>query len=467
MGTAATQRQKQQIAVFGLLFMTLYASAHMLASATTEHALLYVVGGVACVLAFLNEEIAVYFLIIAMLLSPEIDTGSKTQGATLGRAVTLRVDDFVLVIICATWFIKSVLYKEVGILKRTPLNGAIFLYSFAALFSTLLGVLAGNVDPKSGFLFVLKYIEYFMIFWMVVNTTRSEDQIKRFLVVAILVALITSLIGIAQIPHGVRVSAPFEGEHGEPNTFGGYMLFMIGIVGAFVLVNNPYRYPAAVLACVFLLAFMYTLSRASYLGFIAVAILLPLLTRRYYLFIFVLIAGLILILAAENLLPTAVYDRISFTFNQKARNQQMVILGRRVDTSTSARLQYMQAAVEAFFEKPIFGWGVTGWHFLDSQYFRTLSETGLFGFSALILLLFRILQVGARSYRASHAHDSFSYALSSGFLAGTVGLMVHAIGSNTFIIVRIMEPFWLVCALVYVAPQLCSKDESTSKPCAA
>src|ERR1700758_952833 len=121
MRAAAIQRQKQQAAIFVLLLATLYGSAHLLASAGTEQALIYVVGAIACVLAFLNEEIAVYFLIIAMLLSPEIDTGSKTEGATLGRSVTLRVDDFVLVIICATWFIKSVLYKEIGLFKRTPL----------------------------------------------------------------------------------------------------------------------------------------------------------------------------------------------------------------------------------------------------------------------------------------------------------------------------------------------------------
>jgi O-antigen ligase len=459
MSSAVIQRQKQQAAVFGLLLMTLYGSAHLLASASTGNALMYVVGAVACVLAFLNEEIAVYFLIVAMLLSPEIDTGSRTQGATLGRSVTLRVDDFVLVIICATWFIKSMLYKEIGILKRTPLNAPMYLYSFAALFSTLLGILAGNVDPKSGLLFVLKYIEYFMIFWMVVNTTRNVEQVKRFLALALLVALITSLIGIAQIPRGVRVSAPFEGPHGEPNTFGGYMLFMLSIVGAFILIKTPYQSAAVILGGVFILAFAYTLSRASYLGFLAVAITLPILTRRYYILISVVVAGLVLLLAAENLLPTAVYDRIAFTFNQKPRAQQMVILGRRVDTSTSARLQYMGAAMDAFYDKPVFGWGVTGWHFIDSQYFRTLSETGLLGLSALFFLLVRTLQVGITAYRASRNHDTFSFALSSGFLAGTVGLMVHAIGSNTFIIVRVMEPFWLVCALVYLAPRLSTNAE--------
>jgi len=437
-----------------LLGMTLYAAMRMLSTTSTEHALIYIIGAVACILAFLNEELAVHFLIIAMLLSPEIDTGSKTEGGTLGRAVTLRVDDFMLLIICVTWFIKSVLYKEIGLLKHTPLNGAMYWYSFAALFSTMLGMLAGNVDPKSGFLFVLKYFEYFMIFWMVVNTVRDKDQIKRFMFVALMVALLTSAIAITQIPQGVRVSAPFEGEHGEPNTFGGYLLFMLSILGAFVLIDNEYRWPAAILGLILLVAFTYTLSRASYLGFIVVAIALPALTRRYILLVAVIIVGLVLILTAQQVLPTAVYDRIAFTVNQRSQSSQVTLLGRRIDTSTSARLLYMQAAIDAFLQKPLFGYGVTGWHFLDSQYFRSLSETGLFGFSTFIFLLYRVMQVGFTTLRKVGDQDPKYLALSAGFLAGTFGLMVHAIGSNTFIIVRVMEPFWLVCALVYVLPQV-------------
>jgi len=31
-------------------------------------------------------------------------------------------------------------------------------------------------------------------------------------------------------------------------------------------------------------------------------------------------------------------------------------------------------------------------------------------------------------------------------------MMTHGIGANTFIIIRIMEPFWLVCGLVMSIP---------------
>ncbi len=44
--------------------------------------------------------------------------------------------------------------------------------------------------------------------------------------------------------------------------------------------------------------------------------------------------------------------------------------------------------------------------------------------------------------------------LSIGFLAGFVGIIVHALGANTFIIVRIMEPFWFFAGIMVVMPAM-------------
>jgi hypothetical protein len=49
-----------------------------------------------------------------------------------------------------------------------------------------------------------------------------------------------------------------------------------------------------------------------------------------------------------------------------------------------------------------------------------------------------------------------------GFIAGTFGLLAHAIGSNTFIVIRIMEPFWLVAGIVVMLPVFV--DDETRAP---
>ena len=83
---------------------------------------------------------------------------------------------------------------------------------------------------------------------------------------------------------------------------------------------------------------------------------------------------------------------------------------------------------------------------MDAMYPRVLTETGLLGLVAFLVLIGSLVHMGVASYR--HATDPFSRGVALGFLLGLAGLLVHAIGSNAFLIVRIMEPFWLFAALV-------------------
>jgi hypothetical protein len=49
---------------------------------------------------------------------------------------------------------------------------------------------------------------------------------------------------------------------------------------------------------------------------------------------------------------------------------------------------------------------------------------------------------------------SYFKGITIGFIAGYAGLLFHAIGANTFIIVRIMEPFWFFVGIIIVLPML-------------
>jgi hypothetical protein len=52
------------------------------------------------------------------------------------------------------------------------------------------------------------------------------------------------------------------------------------------------------------------------------------------------------------------------------------------------------------------------------------------------------------------ASNPYLKGLSIGFFAGFIGLLFHALGANTFIIVRIMEPFWFFTGIIAVLPAL-------------
>ena len=117
------------------------------------------------IVTFINVELGLYILIFSMLLSPEISVGETTR-TSLQRGVTLRVEDFLLVLIGFSWFAKNAVNKELGLFLKTPLNKAILFYIVACIVSTGIGILAGRVGGKTGALFVVKYIEYFIVFFM-------------------------------------------------------------------------------------------------------------------------------------------------------------------------------------------------------------------------------------------------------------------------------------------------------------
>jgi O-antigen ligase len=83
---------------------------------------------------------------------------------------------------------------------------------------------------------------------------------------------------------------------------------------------------------------------------------------------------------------------------------------------------------------------------MDAQYPRILVETGTVGMLAFAWLAYVLFKVGISTWR--DAQDDLLRGLSVGLIAGLVGLLVHAIGANTFIIVRIMEPFWFLTGIV-------------------
>ena len=402
--------------------------------------------------AIASNELALYLLTVSMLLSPEFLVGGLGTGTILGRGLTLRLDDVLISLVSLAWLAKSALHKELGLVFGTTLNRPIAAYACAAVLATGLGMIAGRVQILAGSLFVLKYIQYFVIYFMVVNILCERRQFERLLLVLLLTAAVASVIGILQIPSGERVSAPFEGDTPEPNTFGGYLVLMLALVAGLYLASESLRRKLLLLGLSVLIVFplLFTLSRASYLAVIPLAGALWLYGDRK-LFLTGLFA--IAVVVAPLVAPKAVADRILYTVTQPREPGQVRVGGVRLDTSTSERLRsWSQTVFEDWPNHPLFGYGVTGHRFLDAQYPRALAETGLVGLAAFLWLqvsLFRRVTVILRQ-----ARDPLFRGAALGVLAGFVGLVAHSIGANTFIIIRIMEPFWLLVGMVMTIPQL-------------
>src|SRR5215475_5336741 len=146
-------------------------------------------------LVFLKTEAGLYLVLFSMLLSPEFAVSAGRLAES--RTVVVRLEDLLLVAIAFSWFAK------------TALNRWIVLYVVVTLLATLVGYLAGTVRTAAGFFYVLKYVEYFVVYYLTVNNLRDRPQARRLVLTAFVTAAVVSFIGAAQIPSGQRVSAPF------------------------------------------------------------------------------------------------------------------------------------------------------------------------------------------------------------------------------------------------------------------
>jgi O-antigen ligase len=279
-----------------------------------------------------------------------------------------------------------------------------------------------------------------------------------------IVYAIVIIVGFIQIPSGRRISAPFEGNSGEPNTLGGYLTIMMSLNILLFLYIKSLRIKIflGILAVLSFIALLYTLSRASWIAFTMMYTVLIILTNKRKLLVLFLAIGMII---APFTLPEAVVDRFLYTF-QSDRDigilseysiRELEVMYQtgdlRVDTSTQARLNDMKQSIQDFQKKPLLGYGVTGYMFLDAQFHRLLIETGIIGLSSFLYLLW-VLGKTLISLMVKYRNDILYRVVLTGTVASFFGMIAHSIGTNSFIIVRIMEPFWCLVGLCYCIPKI-------------
>lgn len=384
--------------------------------------------------ACIDVRFVLFPLVAAMLLSPEVSVGAAGP-----RALTLRLEDFLLPLILLGLLGRRVVRPTATLDFRT-LAIPIGFAAFARILSSFLAAKDGLVVPLVSALYVIKTLEYFVVFYVACNGPLSLRDSNRLLVAVVLTALVTAGVASLDIATGQRLSAPFEGDKAEPNTLGGYLTLMLALVGGYVLSFPSRGVKLAGMVCIGVLSvtLLFTLSRASYLAAIAVVATLGLVQRSPGVVVFVPAAVVLLVVFG----PESFHDRILSTIRTVETPFGERLLLEQSAASKLGVWVWFRAALET---RPFFGWGMTGVGLIDAEYPRMFAEGGLLGLAAFLVLQVALFRLGASGLRSQ---DPGTRALATGFLAGLVGLLVHGLGANTFLIVRIMEPFWLLAGLL-------------------
>ncbi|MDD5679715.1 MAG: O-antigen ligase family protein [Candidatus Omnitrophica bacterium] len=405
----------------------------------------------------IEPNIGLVIIIISTLFSPEM-----IVGTTSTREITIRVEDIFLLVVILAWFMRAVLTKNVAAIFRTKLTGPFFAYIFVCILSTAFAAMSGQIDLAHSSFAILKYFEYFLLFLIVGDNMRSLEQAKLFVLIFLLTALFVSISSNIYIREQVemgtaffRTAPPVETRGGgEAGTLGGYLLFIMAIAAGllyYMQLPLPKIFLAGSLILMFR-AFLYTLSRGSYLAILPMIAAFIFFSRKIIL-ICAIIAGLILL---AIFMPTMIKNRIvqTVTIQEDVGGPSV-----QLEESPRNRLQsWKDVLLVRVPASPIFGHGV-GRFFIDGQIFLTLSETGLLGLF-LSLWIIAILFKEAINVFAMEIvrNNGFSAGLSLGFLTGFIGLVAQALSTNTFIIIRIMEPFWFMAAIVVALPRLLKQE---------
>lgn len=408
-------------------------------------------------ITLLRVEWGIYLLTIAMMLAPEISAG--VVGVSAQRTLSIRYDDVLIIVIFIGVTIKHGYEGRARLWMPNPINLPICIYYAICLVSTMLALRLSLPawDSRTAAFVLLKMLEFYLVFWMVGNAIETRTQIRRQLIVYFTVAAIVAAFCIASMRDNQRVSAPFDIGGTEPNTLGGYLVVTMCIaLGLFLESRN--KRARIFLVCAFAIAFypfLFTLSRASYLALIAGGLAMGAMRRNYILIAIVLLA----LIFSRMVMPDAVRERVNYTF-QESGGVPVSMMGRdlgfNVDKSTYERIYVWQKVRYNLRFWPWFGGGVEWDRVLDSQYARVIIETGFFGLIAFLFLQFRIFKTTYESYVWSR--DPLVRGLALGCSAVVIALIVHSFGTISFLIVRIMEPFWLLVAMATVGREIAIRE---------
>ncbi|MBI2439804.1 MAG: O-antigen ligase family protein [Lentisphaerae bacterium] len=446
----------------------------------------------ALAISFVRGTAALYIIIFAMLFSPEVWTPLATgrtagaEGAAGAGTIIVRLEDLILIAVGCGWLLRTAYQKRQFGIMSTPVNPAIWFYIATFVVATMLGVLGGTVRLEAGIVHNLKFCEYFFLFFMILAHVRKKEIIGKMLAAMLVAFFVAMLYAYTQMEWSgaKRLVAPYDD---EPNTFGGYIVLLMCLAAGIALTDQRprVRVPLVLLLLLALPPLLFTLSRAGYTAFIA-GVLAFLALSQQRIIIGALTIGLVAALVMSvALLPASVQQRIAGTFRTETQfKAQMAnlspeakrlveaarigsaedyyarVAGIELDSSTAARIFSYQIALKAWEENPFLGKGVTGTHFIDSQYFRMLAETGLIGLGAFLFMIWRLLRSVWQVY--GQCQEPFLKGAALGLVCGIIATMAHAITANSFIIIRIAEPLWLLAGLILLVPQLKETGETTA-----
>jgi len=378
------------------------------------------------IVTFIDLTLGLAILIACVGLSPELSIGGMQN---------LRLEDFVVPALLISWTTRMMQNRiRLAPLLVTP---ALPLYAAVIVLSTMVGVTTGTTSLSTAVLYMGKFVEFFLIYVLLVNNVTRREEFRALAVFAILVSLASALTtsnGFASEEPGGRLNGPL-GE--TANMYGGYLILNLAIaVGLFLNARTTGGRLVTALALVLLgIPLLYTYSRTCFVAILVASFAFGILKDRRLLIV-TLLVGLLTPLFA----PAAILERISTISG--------VATGDEPSSWSSRVLAWQQYGGRAAEESPLLGFGLASVKLgmVDNEYVRVFIDTGIIGLGLFLWVLVR-LRLHVTQLVNRLVPQTFERGYASGYWIALLAMCIHAIGATSFTSIRTMECFIVITGL--------------------
>ena len=386
--------------------------------------------------------------------------------AVPGTHVSVRLEDLLLFFVAVVWFFT--ILPNLRNFAKNKINYAILLFLTIGLLSVASGVfLTQTAQLHLGILHWARRVEYLLCFFIgmaVMKGNSREKNLAFFIKCLLMVVVLAFIYGFGQKKFSWPVITTQNNVYAKGvalrympgghlvSTFAGHYDLATFLVLIFPLLYillfssdkileklNIFRKiiftRLVLLATCFggLWMLVYSASRISIVSYFGSVTLGLIFAKRIKYIPLVIFASLIFISFSSNLL-----DRYMNIIEVYAQEEVVE------DRSTSIRLNVeWPRAIRAFTKNPILGTGFSSITLAtDNDYLRLLGEVGILGFSAFILIFYKIGLLILKNYKILW-EESFSAVFIKAVVVGIPGVFLNAVFIDIFESSKFAIIFWL------------------------
>ncbi|MGA1826083.1 MAG: O-antigen ligase family protein [bacterium] len=371
------------------------------------------------------------FILMAIILFTPLARGTE-EGASVWLTHSL------VSVIIFLWLVEIVLKKKAHFI-RTSLDYPILLFVILSIVSALF-----SVAPKKSFLVLLKYFDYIILYYLVVNKARNEKHINLLLSAIITAASIVTIWGfIKYLQHpGISMRLELASTYQNSNHFAAYLEMVIPIVAVITMYIGEIGKKIIFMycACMIMVAFILTLSRGGWFSFLCAFILMGYLYSKkgnglrntISTLSMVLIVGFtVLCIALFGFIK--VRYKVSSFFDVKHRNEIR---------SFNGRVPIWKGSLAIIRDYPVLGTGPGSFPhmfekylrenfrglqdiYVHNEYLQSIVEWGIF--SIMIIVWVQVLFFKQIFTIFVQAESKFSKFLALGIIGSMTALSVHCL----------------------------------------